>query len=375
MTPEEQLKFRLLAAGVGVDAAAAAAWRDRYGGPLTLAEYATTNGVTLRLPGDLYVNAPIVDYPEAPELRVDRDDFYLDADGVEVPLAVIPVPAFHSRTYDAGGVTHPFTDVGVTHTDRCRVSPIAGCAWRCEFCELPFELSYRRKEPDRLIELIEIAASDPLVPARHVLVSGGTPGRKHEPWIDEVYRRIAQESRLPVDVMMPPRRDPGYPEWLRSIGVSSVSINLEVSDAERARSVTPQKSRLIGREAFLDYIERAVESFGVGNVQSLMVVGAAIEPLDSTLAGVRDLVDRGCIPVLSMFRPHPATPLADAPAATLEELHAAYEGTLAICEQIGNGVLPGPRCIPCQHNTVTLPLDSGFYVGLHEDLVAPCPTS
>jgi len=370
LTPEELLKLRLLAGGVRVEAAAAAVWRERFGGPLTLAEYATTSGVTLTLPGSLYVNAPLVSDGDAPVLRVEADAFFLGADGTELPIDVVPVPAFHGRTYDDAGVVRPLTDLGVTHTDRCRVSPIAGCAWRCEFCDLPFEMRYRRKDSARLVELIRTAAIDPLVPAQHVLVSGGTPGRKHEPWIDDAYEHITRESPLPVDVMMPPRRDERYPEWLRSIGVASVSINLEVSDPERARKITPQKSRLIGRDAFLDYIERAVESFGVGNVQSLMVVGSAIEPLDSTLAGVLDLVERGCVPVLSMFRPHAATPLADAPPATLKELMAAYEATLAICEEVGNGVLPGPRCIPCQHNCVALPLDDAFYIRRDNDLAS-----
>lgn len=179
---------------------------------------------------------------------------------------------------------------------------------------------------------------------------------------------------MPVDVMMPPRRDLGYPAWLRSVGVNSVSINLEASDPDRAAEITPQKSRLLGRQHFLDYIELAVESFGVGNVQSLLVFGSAIESLRSTLQGVQDLVDRGCIPVLSMFRPHPLTPLADSPATTVDEMLAVYDATLAICEQSSNGVLPGPRCIPCQHNTVTLPIEGGFYVAADGDLTAPCPT-
>lgn len=373
---EELLKFQLLADGVRISDGAAATWRERYGGPLTLAEYATTSGVTLKLPGDVYVNAPVVlDNNEVTILTVNADSFFLNVQGFEVPVDAVPVPAFHGRTYDDDGVRRPLTDLGVTHTDRCRVSPIAGCAWRCEFCDLPFKMKYRRKDPARLVELIRTAASDPLLPARHVLVSGGTPGRKHEPWIDEVYERLASESPLPVDVMMPPRRDNRHPTWLRSIGVNSVSINLEVSDADRARSVTPQKSRLVGRAAVLDYIAHAVESFGLGNVQSLMVVGAAIEPIESTLKGVRDLVERGCVPVLSMFRPDAATPLRHAPAATFAELVAAYEGTLDICQQVGNGILPGPRCVPCQHNCAALPLDDEFHIGRDDEFLDPCRTS
>jgi hypothetical protein len=111
-----------------------------------------------------------------------------------------------------------------------------------------------------------------------------------------------------------------------------------------------------------------VEAFGVGFVQSLIIFGAAIEPLESTLQGVQDLVDRGCIPVLSAFRPHHLTPLAEALPASYAETLDVYERTLEICDRAGNGVRPGPRCIPCHHNTATIPDGSSFYVGLKGDL-------
>jgi len=375
LTFEEHLKFRLLANGVRVHPAAAATWWEIYGGPLTLAEYATTNGVTLRLPRNLYVNAPITNAEDTPELRVAGEDFFLGDNSVEVPLEVIPVPAFHSDTYEDKGSIRPLTDLGVTHTDRCRVSPIAGCSWACTFCDLPFEHKYRRKESEHLLRLIQISRDDRLAPARHVLVSGGTPGRRHEPWIDEVYQFLARESPLPIDVMMPPREDFGYPDWLRSIGVNSLSINLEVFDQQRARVITPNKAGRFTRHHFLDYIERAVESFGVGSVQSLLVFGSAIEPTESTLAGLRALVERGCIPVLSMFRPHPSTPMSQAPSATLAEIETVYLQSLEICEEVGNGVLPGPRCIPCQHNTVTLPIQGDFYLADCDEYGSPCLVS
>jgi hypothetical protein len=266
----------------------------------------------------------------------------------------------------------------VTHTDRVRVSPISGCAWKCKFCDLPYEFAYRKKHADNLLEVIRVAQRDPLSPARHVLISGGTPrapiparpgrpGSDDEAWIDGVFEHLAERSPLPVDVMMPPRRDLGHPAWLRGVGVTGVSINLEISDPDRARALAPAKAK-VGREHSLRYIEHAVEAFGVGFVQSLLVFGSAIEPLESTLRGVRSLVERGCVPVLSAFRPHHLTPLADAPAASYEEMVDVLARATEICVQVDNGVLPGPRCIACCHNTVTIPDDSPFYVGLDGDL-------
>lgn len=377
MSPGALLKFRLLAEGLKIDSGARDRWVELYGGPLTLAEYATTSGVALVLPEDLYVNAPL-NHSAAPELRCDEDVFFVSHDDRDVPVRAIPVPGFHGQTQLdlLDGSVQPHTNYGVTHTDRCRVSPIAGCAWKCKFCDLPYEFAYRKRHPQNLLNVIRLAQHDALVPARHVLISGGTPrrgrpGESDEEWIDGVYEFLARHSPLPVDVMMPPRRDLEHPQRLASMGVHSVSLNMEVYDPERARALAPAKAHL-GREHYLRCIERAVESFGIGRVQSLIVLGASVEPLESTLRGVRDLVERGCIPVLSPFRPNPITPMGRLRGATFEEMVEAYQATLDICEQVGNGVLPGPRCVPCHHNTVTLPDASGFYVGLDADISDRC---
>jgi hypothetical protein len=379
LSAAELLKFRLLASGIRVGPGVDRAWQERFGGPLTLGEYATTGGVALVLPDDLYVNAPVDDLAGA-TLALSYDRFVVVDGDTCVEVGVVPVPAYHTRTQidRLDDRVQPYTNYGVTHTDRCRVSPIAGCAWKCQFCDLPYEFRYRKRHQENLLEVIRAAEDDPLAPARHVLISGGTPratipardgrpARSDEAWIDEVYAFLAQHSPLPVDVMMPPRRDLGYPAWLRSAGVNMMSINLEISDPARAGEIAPAKSR-VGREHTLDYIQAAVEAFGVGFVQSLVVFGCAIEPIESTLRGVQDLVDRGCIPVLSPFRPHHLTPLAGAPAATCDEIVAVFLATREICRRSGNRVRPGPRCIACHHNTATVPDGSPFYARPEDDL-------
>jgi hypothetical protein len=45
-----------------------------------------------------------------------------------------------------------------------------------------------------------------------------------------------------------------------------------------------------------------------------------------------------------------------------------WDGTLEICAKAGASIKPGPRCIPCQHNTVTFPDGTDFYVPLGTDL-------
>ncbi len=373
LTPEQDIKLHVLANGIQVDQSAEEAWRENYEGPISLNEYASTSGICLKVEDGadgVYINAPYTQ-----EFTRDSDTqlrfnagFVIAMAGVEFDVEVIPVPAFHSQTYLDNGVEYPYTNLGVTHTDRLRISPIEGCGMTCKFCNIPYELKYRKKPEEELLAVIDIAKDDPQAPARHVLISGGTPKREDEPWEDAIYESVIANSPLPVDIMMTPREDPGYLRRLGAAGVNTLSVNMEVFDSQRARKLIPNKNRRFGPTGYLDYLERAVGELGVGRVQSLILFGEAIEPVESTLEGVQALVDRGVIPVLSPFRPDPRTPMEHDPSSTESEMKQVYERTLEICEQSGTGVKPGPRCVPCHHNTVAFSDGSDFYLPLDRDI-------
>lgn len=371
-TTEQELKLYLLAHGARIEPEAERVWTERFQGPMSLSEYASTSGICVYTASGNYINVPFIEsFTKTTEARFVFDgEFAIVLREDRVPVSVIPVPAYHHTTYNDDGVKYPYTNIGVTHTDRCRISPIEGCSWVCTFCDMPYEKRYRKKPKRELLRVIELAKDDPLSPARHVLISGGTPRLEDEPWIDDVYAFIAQNSPIPVDVMMPARYNMNYPAWLRSVGVNLLSVNLEIWDVAQARRITPNKARLLGRDHYLKYIEEAVKAFGVGFVQSLMVFGEAMEPIESTLEGVSALVERGCIPVLSPFRPDFTTPMGKKSPATIEEMRRVYSETVEICDKVSTGVKPGPRCVPCHHNTVAFPDGSGFYVPLGGDLTS-----
>ncbi len=375
-TPTQELKFYIFANGIRVTAAAKRAWARLYGGPMSLSEYASTSGIALHTIDGVYMNAPFIEsFTKGTKavLRYGAVGFFITWGSLSVPVTVIPVPAYHQKTFLMNGIMQPYTNLGVTHTDRVRISPVGGCAWRCRFCNIPYEqgAKYRLKPMEELLNVILLAVDDALAPARHVLISGGTPYAKDESWIDEVYAYIAANSPIPVDVMMPARADMDYPAQLFEAGVNMVSINVEVIDPDRAKWVIPSKHKILGLPHYLDYIARCVEVFGVGRVQSLIVFGGSVEPLASSLLAVREVAIRGGIPVLSPFRPDASTPMGKLAPATEAEMRQMLDASIQICEDAKTGVKPGPRCGPCAHNTDTFDDGSDFYVGLEEDLTRP----
>lgn len=361
LTRTQRLKLELLADGMTLSGAARARLTEEADGrPLTLAEYATTSGIPLRLAGDIWVNTPIRNWAADTSsgtpgvLDVEGEAFVVRKDGFQCPAVPTPVPAYNSQRNSVG---EPHTWYGTTHTDRVRVSPIAGCTCDCAFCDSPRTHRYATKRTDLLIETIGAALADPVLPARHAMLSGGTPNPEDYSYLAGVYDAVlAAFPSLPVDVMMLPIPGVLDLERLRANGVNELAINLELYGKEARRRLIPKKNAHADRERSLAFIEKAVSLFS-GRVRSLILVG--LEPLEDTIRAVQALTERGCEPVLSPFCPHSATPMATHPAPSADLLTEAYERASEVARR--SGMRLGPKCIPCQHNTLTFPNDSGYY--------------
>ena len=209
------------------------------------------------------------------------------------------------------------------------------------------------------------ALDDRVLPAHHVLISGGVPRDEDWGWQGEVYETIAAAfPQVHVDIMMVPVPGHFNAQRLYDSGIHGLSVNLELYDSELSRRIMPRKSAL-SRDVWFDFIEHAVDIFGQGRIRSLLMVG--VEPMESTLAAVDELARRGCEPVLSPFRPDPATPMRDHAPPTVEFLDEVYCRAREIAAR--HDAKLGPRCIPCMHNTLTFPDGSDYYYR-SEDVVA-----
>jgi hypothetical protein len=354
LTPAERLKFELLSNGLTISPDAQA-YIDAHNGdrPMTPADYASTSGVILELDQDVWINAPIELYN--PNF-VSDSDYVLDLDqqgsltvngpGLRARAGFWLPPAYHGRRNADG---EDYNSYAFTHGDRVRVSPIEGCAMSCQFCNLPYEFAYRTKSVSHLVDSVLVALGDPVQPAHHVLISGGTPKADDFDYLHACYESVITQAGVPVDIMMVPT--PGLLDvaWLNQIGLSELSINIEIFDEVRARRLMKLKT-MNGVNYYLDFIEHAAEVMGPGRVRSMLLVGA--ESMESTIAGVEAIAARGGTPVLSPFRPDPATPMRkEVPpdAAFVMETYLRSRDAAA-----KHGVTLGPRCIPCTHNTMTL---------------------
>jgi len=365
LTPAEKMKFGLFFGGIKVTPEAEAFVMRPYGDrPLTLADYASTSGISLMLERDVWVNAPISSYnpnmvfDPRHELRVEDEHLFVrDIDsGGEVVARFVPVPAYHNERNEQGDL---FTEYVHTHTDRARITPIWGCAMRCQFCDIPYRFKgrYHLNPIKPLLDAAARAIHDPVQPAMHLLISGGTPGKRDYPYLREVYRSVISAFQgVAIDIMMAPISEVIDLDELSKIGVNELSLNTEIWDREVARKIMPDKYRK-GRTSYLDFIAEATDRLGRGRVRSVLMVG--LEEPESTLEGVEALAKIGCAPVLSPFRPDPITSLANLPPPSVETMIRVFLEATDIAWKYGMKL--GPHCIPCSHNTMTLADGSEYY--------------
>jgi hypothetical protein len=350
LTGAQNIKFEVLAQGVAITPAASLALDGL--GSLSPDDYASTSGVILQLEDDVWVNAPLQAYnsnfvTDTP-LRLDFDgSFVIEGMGLASRARVCPQPLYHGTTSDVGELNAYV----VTHADRARLSPVRGCAMTCTFCDIPYDFPlpmYKAKPVDALIAATRTALADPEQPAHHLLISGGTPKPKDVPWLRDLYDAVLAEfSHVQVDIMMAPVPGLFDLQRLADGGLHELSINLEIFGRDRLRELARQKFNQ-GPDFYLTFIEEAANALGAGRVRSMLMVG--LEDMEDTLAGVRAIAERGGTPVLSPFRPDPATPLRDHPPPTASFMRECFERAREIVAR--HGAELGPSCPPCSHNTL-----------------------
>ena len=358
LTTAEYLKFEILAKGITVtpEADRRLHIRNKKRIPLTPADYASTTGIILRLEDNVWVNAPTRSYNssfvnESHSIRFDWDSegFFVEKSNRRSRAWFCPPPLYHDQYMPEN---EPYNNYVYTHADRVRVAPIQGCAMVCKFCNIPYEDRYGTKDSTLMLKALEVALDDSLQPAHHVLISGGTPHKKHYKYLQNAYRQILDmctKKDVPVDIMMVPLDELLLLDELRDRGVNQLSINVEIIDKELSRKYMRNKIQH-GLDHCLQFIEKAANCLGPGRVRSMLMVG--LEPSDKTLRGVELILKAGGIPVLSPFRPSAVTPLADLQPPSIETMIKVYTKASSLAAKADTSL--GPHCAPCTHNTITL---------------------
>lgn len=323
-------------------------------------------GLDLVTEDGTWINAP-VNEPWAQRSRLElraMDGRLLVADGTACfPVTAVPAPAYYGDRSPSGAPLHRIAQLC---SDRVGVGLTNICAFyrsmkdRCGFCSIGGNVGQEqaRKDLADVVAAVVAAVEDPIAPARHVLLGGGTFDREDgsAPEIAEAATAIKSVCDVPIYAMITPPRDLGLLRALADAGVDELGMNIEVFGEHAARRHIPGKQRSIGHERYWAALEAAVEIFGPVNTRSITVVG--LEPPDTTVRGVERLAALGVLPILSPLRPLAGTALESQPRSTAAQLADLQE---RCAEAAAAYDVPlGPTCIACQSNTLTVPGHSAY---------------
>ncbi len=283
--------------------------------------------------------------------------------GEVAEVTLLPAPSFYQKTTRSGARMGSFSAL---HDRLLILHPFLGCGFfnqpgqACQYCQYDSMMNESEpplRDPLELVEAVRAALDEREVDTVY-LYNGYSPSddvglrklvaviallRKHLG-----HRQIALETVAPSDVQAI--------DELYEAGLDIFICNIEVNDADRFAEICPGKQAIGGQDAIYKALAYASSVFRSGAVVSHLIVG--LEPLKSTIAGMKKLIAQGIVPMLLPFRPLPGTALSDCPLASLDDVEQALLVQYELLESSG---MPTHRLRDM--GRVLTPMESGLLVG------------
>ncbi len=287
--------------------------------------------IDIRLPSGHFCTVPVGQpYTERGTFKLHEDEngFRLSCAGEDQAIELVEAPSFYSQITRSGARMGSFASL---HDKLLILNPLLGCGFfaerglACHYCQYDSMLNEVEPPLRDSLDLVEVvrAALDKREVDTVYLYNGYAPGddvglARLVPVINLLrrhlgHRQIALETVAPADVSVI--------DDLYAAGLDIFVCNLELHDKERFASVCPGKQKYGGQKAIWAALAHARQVFRAGAVVSHLIPG--LEPLPSTIAGMRALVDRGVVPLLVPFRPLPGTALAEEQLPSLDDVEQA----------------------------------------------------
>lgn len=270
---------------------------------------------------------------------------------------------------------HRYSEIAYLSTDRLRVHLTNACCFKtfnngkngCKFCNIevnPNKNPITSKDVEEVVEKYIKDAKHNVgkgIRLRHFLIGGQSLDNCDRQLIDTV-RVLTKYFTMSKYVMTVPLKKETVIELIK-LGVNEFSYNIEIFDENCRKKYMPGKGQISVEKYFfaLDETRRLLNRYGKMNsqkvVRSMIIIG--LEPDETLLKGIQQLIELRIEPMLSIFRPLPQTPLENLNAPTIKSVYNLFNivnGMLMASDKINGAYMKlGPECVCCQNNTVSLP--------------------
>lgn len=363
------LKFNLLTSGLTIAKSAEERLND-FKMPIRTRSGAS-GGLDVILPHNVHVNAPLRETFALHSqfiIEFQNEEFYLSQGGEIISeVKLQPFPKYYSEFTSDG--TKEMKKIGqMCSGDRfCYGMTGPSCYFwskdrRCKFCSIGNngKEDENKKKLEHLFETLEKAINDPYLPAKHILIGGGTPPGDDMGAImaAELCSKIKKKYSISIYVMIAAPQKNEYIDMLFDSGADELGMNLEFWDDLSWGKYIPGKNDIIGKKRYLAALDHSVKIFGAINTRSILICG--LENPTHSIDGAVELAKMGVMPILSPFRALDGTILEGIAGFTGPEYFDIYS---QIQEKITSSKLNiplGPTCICCQNNVLALPFGDHY---------------
>lgn len=212
----------------------------------------------------------------------------------------------------------------------------------CRYCGIGVNLRKGRDLPnksiDDFLETLAEARKFPLFRHGPVFAGGAYPGpdrghRLHAKYIAAI-KNAYPDNWLRLTIAPPD--DVEYVDMLMEAGTDLVGYNYEVFDPQLFAKMCPGKVRDIekgtpGHVTYDAMLRHVVETYGRNRAHANLILG--LEPVASTVAGIRHLAAMGVIPTVFVFVPLLGTYMEKEATPTAMQMLYVYQKIREIVEQ------------------------------------------
>ena len=180
--------------------------------------------------------------------------------------------------------------------------------------------------PALAASVLQIALeTDAVLLKQIMLVGGNVPNydqgfRRHleiAAALDQQQISLPVERRLETHIATMPPWDFGLLTVLNELN-ARVTMNIEVFDEHLFEIICPGKTRLYGRNQLLKALEHAASAVSGMRVHSILIAG--LEPVHSTIAGMKYLASIGVTPIINVFHNDRGSVYENHPRPSYEQL-------------------------------------------------------
>lgn len=245
------------------------------------------------------------------EVSDDRYSITNSITNTSFPIEIISSPKWYLDTISNGNHVGQYILREGEDTLICSITKSCGYVYQqqqCRFCAINENNSHNTDESesdryDSLIEAIEKVLKSPIPEVRSINLTGGNTldSDKGLYRYIKIIRFIRSLSDLPICIECSPPETNDSLQILKNEGVNAVMMNIEVWDDKLRKMYMPGKSK-IPVKRYIDAWKYSVNTFGKGNVSSVLIIGLEHESIDKE--AIDYMLSCGVMPSIMPFRPN-----------------------------------------------------------------------